>query len=77
MENVSMWIIINWKHASTMPLLPYIWSLVIHVAAELYAYSYVATCALLHVEKIIQQGWLDRKPVTVKIKQKNLEASFD
>ena len=77
MENVSMWIIINWKHASTTPLLPHILGLVIHIAAELYAYSDVATCALLHVAKITQQAWLDRKPVTVKIKQKNLKASFD
>ena len=33
--------------------------------------------ALLHVAKIIQQAWLHRKRVTVKIKQKNLETSFD
>ena len=52
-------------------------SLVIHVAAEPYAYSYVSTCTLLHVAKIIQQAWLHRKCVTVKIKQKNLETSFD
>ena len=25
MENVSLWIKINWKHASTTPLLPYVW----------------------------------------------------
>ena len=39
-----------------------------HVAAELYAYSYVATSTLLHIAKIIQQVWLHRKSVTVKIK---------
>ena len=43
----------------------------------LYAYNYVATCALLHVVKIIQQAWLHKKRVTVKIKQKNLETSFE
>ena len=48
-----------------------------HVAAEPYAYSYVATCTLLHVVKIIQQAWLHRKRVIVKMKQKNLETSFD
>ena len=68
---------IYWKHASTTPLLLYVSGLVIHVAAEPYAYSYIATCTLLHVAKIIQQAWLHRKRVTVKIKQKNLETSFD
>ena len=48
-----------------------------HVAAEPYVYSYVATCTLLHVAKIIQQAWLHRKQVTVKTKQKNLETNFD
>ena len=40
----------------------------VHVAAEPYAYSYIATCTLLHVAKIIQQAWLQRKRVTDKIK---------
>ena len=53
MENVSLRIKINWKHASTTPLLPYVWGLVIHVAAEPHAYSYVATWTLLHVTKIV------------------------
>ena len=50
-------------------------SLYMLVAAESYAYSYVAILAhaLLHVAKIIQQAWLHRKRVNVKIKQKNLE----
>ena len=39
-------------------------SIVIHVAAEPYAYSYIATCTLLHVAKITQ-AWLHRKRVTV------------
>ena len=77
MENVSLWIKINWKNSSTTPLLPYIWGLVIHVAAEPYVYTYVATCTLLHIAKIIQQAWLYRKHVTVKFKQKKLEISFD
>ena len=34
--------------------------------------TYGYTCTLLHVAKIIQQAWLHRKRVTVKIKQKNL-----
>ena len=46
--------------------------LIIHVAAEPYAYSYIATCTLLHVAKIIQQACLHRKHVPIKIKQKNL-----
>ena len=51
--------------------------ILVHLAAEPYVYSYVATCTLLHVAKIIKQAWLHGKCVTVKIKQKNLEASFD
>ena len=51
--------------------------IVIHVAAELSAYNNIATCTLLHVAKIIQQAWLHRKRVTVKIKRKNLETSFN
>ena len=39
MENVSLWIKINWKYASTTPLLSYVWGLVIHVATKPYAYS--------------------------------------
>ena len=33
------------------------------------SYVVIATCTLLHVAKIIQQAWLRRKCVTVKIKQ--------
>ena len=45
-------------------------SLYMYVAAEPYVYSYIATCTLLHISKIIQQAWLHRKRVTVKIKRK-------
>ena len=44
MENVSLWIKINWKHAlTTRPFYrTFELVLVIHVAAEPYEYSYVA-----------------------------------
>ena len=73
MENVSLWI--GNMHRPHPFYRTFDTSLAIHVTAEPYAYSYIATCTLLYVAKIIQQAWLHRKHVTVKIKQKNLETN--
>ena len=55
MENVSLWIKINANMHQPCPFYrTFELGLIIHVAAEPYAYSYVATCTLLHVAKIIQ-----------------------
>ena len=56
MENVSLWIkiIIGTMHRPCPCYHMFELGLVIHVAAEPYAYSYVVTCTLLHVAKIIQ-----------------------